>query len=141
MRQFTNQPFTQSDWDKLNEFIKNRIHYTVEKGVKFLKNQDSKRYEKHCHRGMDISHWYAENEQKFVSKWGTPVPVEGVPQWVYTDQECFANLVGHNWETYWLIHTDQGKWVRIVVSYGEVTECGEMKPTQFGDEPYFGKLI
>ena len=142
MKQLTNLPFEQSDWDKLNEYITDRIHYTVKEGIGFLKNHNSRRYDYHCHRGMDISHWFSQNEEEFINKWGTPVPVEGVPTWVYLDQCCFANLVGHNWDTYWLIHTNQGKWVRITRSTeGEVTENGEMIPTQWGDEPYFGKLI
>ena len=142
MRQFTNLPFTQSDWDKLNEFIRNRIHHTVKDGIEYLRQCEAERYEFHVHRGMDIGQWFSKNQEEFIAKWGTPVPVEGVPMWVYMDQETFANCVGHNWDTYWLIHTDQGKWVRIKRSTeGKVTEHGEMKPTQWGDEPYFGKLI
>lgn len=140
--QFTNLPFRKEHWDKLNKQITDRIHYTVSEGLMFLKEHQESRYKNHCHRGMDISHWFSQNEEEFINKWGTPVPVEGVPTWVYTDQRCFANLVGQNWESYWLIHTDQGKWVRIIRSEeGEVKEGGEMKPTQWGDEPYFGKLI
>jgi len=111
-----------------------RIHNVVDR-LEYEHEYEVVNYEFHVHYGLNISHWFNQNQEEFINKWGTPVPVEGVPTWVYEDQECFANLIKRNHsESSWLIHTDQSKWVKIVVScgnvinidVGNVQECGEM---------------
>lgn len=140
--QLTNLPFRQEHWDKLNTQCQRRcVHISQE--LLDLQRYGNKRFETYKRFLADLGHLI--DWTQFREQYGTPVPVDGVPIENYHPNEMdgptYANLVGHGWgECYWLVLTDQGKWVRLWASFDEMPEVrGQVEPTQWGDEPYFGK--
>ena len=141
--QFTNLPHKQVHWDKLNKQCIERC-VAIGKELMLLKRSGNARY--HSYKRMVEDCNFLIDWELIQEKWGNPIPIEGVDSSNYDSPNgmgpTYVNLVGHGWgEAYWLIHTDQGKWVRIWTGVGEFPEIrGQVYPTRFGDEPYFGKM-